>query len=267
MNYSRIALNGSVQIEGKALHGGGPSKVRVHPGKDGIAFRTASGRTPARPENVTDTTRSTRLGEVGTIEHLMAAFAGLGITDAEVEVEGGELPGLDGSAKEWMDLLKSGGPQAFAEAELPTLFRRLFLQEGDVKIAIGKGNGHWRYEYDAGERWPGAMHSETGDVSREFEREIAPARTFALSEEVPVVLKMGLGLGLDESSCLVLGPTGYFNEARFPDEPARHKLLDLIGDLYLAGVPIGVLSVVGTKSGHRAHVQAAKMLADAVAQN
>ncbi|CAN5631112.1 hypothetical protein BH11ARM2_BH11ARM2_05900 [soil metagenome] len=242
-------------------------KVRIHPGEEGIAFRAGKGRVLARPENVTDTTRSTRLGEVGTIEHLMSAFAGLGITDAEVEVEGGELPGLDGSAKLWCDLLGKAGPIKFGQAELPPLFRRLFLQDGDIKIAIGKGSGHWRYEYDAGDRWPGAVHFETECVGVAYCERIAPARTFAFNEEVPVILKMGLGLGLDESSCLVLGNEGYFNEPRFPDEPVRHKLLDLVGDLYLAGIPIAMLSVVSEKSGHRANVQAAKMLAEAFQTN
>jgi UDP-3-O-acyl-N-acetylglucosamine deacetylase len=71
---------------------------------------------------------------------------------------------------------------------------------------------------------------------------------------------MGLGLGLDEESCLVLGPDGYKNTPRFPDEPARHKLLDLMGDLALAGVPAGSVNVVSERSGHRTTVAAADML-------
>ncbi|RYG46658.1 hypothetical protein EON79_09575 [bacterium] len=264
MNFPRITLTNTVETEGKALHGGGPSRVRIHPGEDGIAFRTDSGRTPARPENVTDTTRSTRLGDVGTIEHLMSALAGLGVTDAEIEVEGGELPGLDGSAAPWCALLREGGLIPFAQGELPPLFRRLFLQEENIKIAVAKGNGHWRYEYYGEDRWPGEMFYESTDAVADYETQIAPSRTFALSEQVPQLLQHGLGLGLDETSCLVLGPDGYFNAPRFPDEPARHKLLDLIGDLYLSGVPIGMLSVVAERSGHRAHIQAAKMLAEAL---
>ena len=76
----------------------------------------------------------------------------------------------------------------------------------------------------------------------------------------------GLGKGLDEKSALILGIEGYKNEARFPDEPARHKLLDLIGDLYLSGVPIRHINVVAERSGHRTNVKAAAMLAQALAK-
>jgi UDP-3-O-acyl-N-acetylglucosamine deacetylase len=69
---------------------------------------------------------------------------------------------------------------------------------------------------------------------------------------------------LDRESCVLVGKSGYLNEPRFPDEPARHKMLDLMGDLYLAGVPIGMLDVSGTRSGHRLHVEAAAKLAAAV---
>jgi UDP-3-O-acyl-N-acetylglucosamine deacetylase len=78
-----------------------------------------------------------------------------------------------------------------------------------------------------------------------------------------MIQQLGLGKGLDETSALVLAENGYLNEAKFPDEPARHKLLDLIGDLYLSGVPVEFLSVIGDRSGHSSNVLAAKKLRDA----
>ncbi len=266
MTYKARTVSTNVVFEGKGLHTGTPVRMTVHPGTDGIAFRLGSERTPARPENVTDTTRSTRLGSVGTIEHLMAAFAGLEITDAEVELDAPELPGLDGSAKPYVDallpLLTDGD-----EREVPELYRRIFMQEGNISLSIGKGTGHGRYVYDLGARWPNVQSYEAENAVEAFPTEIAPARTFALLEEVPKLIEYGLGQGLDPSSAVIIGDEGYKNPVRFEDEPARHKLLDLMGDLYLAGVPLRALNFIGERSGHRTHVKVAAMVREALSAN
>jgi UDP-3-O-[3-hydroxymyristoyl] N-acetylglucosamine deacetylase len=260
----RRTLKAAVHLDGLGLHSGVPVKVTIEPGEHGIRFRHGSTMIEARPENVSDTTRCTRLGEISTIEHLMSALAGLEITDAEVELTAPELPALDGSSAEYVRALLDCGTEKFGDRELPELFTRVFLQEDQVKIAVSKGSGHWSYHYMTGERWPGEMAFDCEDVPKYYAAEIAPARTFALSEEIPMVQEAGLGKGLDETSALILGENGFENEARFPDEPARHKLLDLIGDLYLSGVPIRKLNVSAERSGHRANVQAAAMLRKAV---
>lgn len=264
MNFTRATIAESATYMGKGLHSGVPVTMKVHPGQDGIAFRYGSTRTLAIPENVSDTTRSTKVGEVGTVEHLMAALAGLEITDIEIEVDAPEIPGADGSSLPFVEMIRSAGKETLSEAELPSLFRRVFLQEDAVKIAIGKGTGHWRYEYDVTPRWPGKMAYESITVADDFAAEIAPSRTFALLEEVPHLITHNLGLGLDEYSAVILGPEGYQNDVRFEDEPARHKLLDLVGDLYLSGVPVRYLNVVSERSGHRANVRAAAMLFEAL---
>jgi UDP-3-O-acyl-N-acetylglucosamine deacetylase len=238
--------------------------MTVHPGDNGIGFRIGSERVAADPRNVTDTTRSTKLGPIGTVEHLMSAFCGLEITDAEVELDAPELPGMDGSAGPYVDVLVEAGFETLPSREVPDLFRRLFFQDGDVKIAIGGGQGGWRYLFQTGERWPSEQIFHRDDVVGSYVLEIAPSRTFAFAEEIPAVIQAGLGKGLDVSSVLVLGMEGYKNEARFEDEPARHKLLDAMGDLYLTGVPARHLSVVAERSGHKAHVAAAKMLAESL---
>lgn len=260
MTYRRKTIQGLAEFEGPGLHGGQPVTVRVRGGSSGIVFWSSSGRWAATPENVTDTTRSTRLGEVATIEHMMSALAGLEITDAEIEVEGGEMPAMDGSSRGFVDGLLACGFEDLGEAEIEPPFKRVFLHEGDIKIAIGKGEGHWEYAYDLGDRWPGRQVFESQDVVADYVAEIAPARTFALAEEVPAVLEMGLAKGLDIEKALILGIEGYKNEARFEDEPARHKLLDLIGDLYLAGIPIRLLNVNSERSGHARNVQAAALV-------
>lgn len=264
MTYTRLTVTNSVVFEGLGLHGGDPVRVTVNPGEDGIAFRTIGGRWPAIPENVSDTTRCTRIGDISTIEHLMSALAGLEITDAEIEVEGGEMPALDGSAQGFYSGLAAVGFSAVGDGETQLPFKRVFLQEEKIKIAIGKGEGHWKYTYDLGERWPHEQTFESPNVLQDYGTEIAAARTFALAEEITAILELGLAKGLDQDSALILGIEGYKNEARFPDEPARHKLLDLMGDLYLAGIPVRFLNVAADRSGHTSNVHAAALLRQSI---
>jgi UDP-3-O-[3-hydroxymyristoyl] N-acetylglucosamine deacetylase len=264
LTYTRLTVKDAVQFEGVGLHGGQPVQVKVHPGDQGLAFRSGSSRWLALAENVSDTTRCTRLGDVSTIEHLMSAVAGLEITDAEIEVEGGEMPALDGSAQGFVEGLLAAGFAPVGEAEVHPPFKRVFLQDEQIKIAIGKGEGHWKYTYDLGERWPGEQTFESLNVVLEYRREVAPARTFALAEEIPAILQMGLAKGLDQDKALVIGIEGYKNDPRFDDEPARHKLLDLVGDLYLSGIPLRFLNVAAERSGHTANVKAAALLRQAI---
>jgi UDP-3-O-acyl-N-acetylglucosamine deacetylase len=234
--------------------------MTVHPSEDGIRFRFGNAVVSASPENVTETTRCTRLGPISTIEHLMSAFAGLEITDAEVELTAHEVPGMDGSSGPFVAGLMEAGLVVTAEAQLPHLYRRVFFKEGDTEIAVAKGTGHWRYAFDTGSRWPGRQVFESRRVADEYPSVISHARTFAFAEEIPTIMQMGLGKGLDESSALILGSDDYQNPARFDDEPARHKMLDIIGDLYLSGVPIRHLNVAAERSGHTANVKTAAML-------
>ncbi len=263
MIVHRRTLAGPAHFEGLGLHSGVPVKLTIHPSDDRIAFRTGSERVRATPENVSDTTRCTRLGSISTIEHLMSAFAGLEITDAEVELDAPELPGLDGSAIKFVEGILMAGLEGIGEVDRPGLFRRVFFHEDATKIAAAKGEGHWRYIFETGERWPGTQSFELESVIDRYSEDIASARTFAFAEEVPKIIQMGLAKGLDETSAVILGIDGYKNEARFTDESARHKLLDLIGDLYLAGIPIRHLNVTSERSGHSANVKAAAMLAKA----
>ena len=260
----RRTLRNTVSLEGFGLHSGAAVKVTITPGASGIRFRRDAYMVEALPENVSDTKRCTRLGEISTIEHLMSAFAGLEITDAEVELTSSELPGLGGSAAEYVRAFSEVGFELLDKKELPDLFTRVFLQEDAIKIAVSKGNGHWSYLYDMEDRWPGEVAFDCTDVVTNYESQIAPARTFALSEEVPQALAAGLGRGLKEGEVLIIGESGYDNEARYPDEPSRHKLLDLIGDLYLSGVPIRQLNVSAQRSGHRTNVKAAHQLRQAI---
>lgn len=263
MRFDRKTIRSEVSFSGKGLHSGEPVTVRLLPGSKGIWFRCGTEKVQADPENVRETNRATALGGIATVEHMMAALAGAEVTDIEIELSSLEFPALDGSALPYWQALKGAGFESLGEAELPTLFSRVFLHEGDLKLAISAGVGHWRYEFSS-QHWPQFQAFEFVDVVSSFEKEIAPARTFGFERELPQIEAAGLAKGLDRSSALLIGESGYVNEARFDEEPARHKLLDAMGDLYLSGVPVRFLNVVAERTGHRMNVLAAKKLKEAV---
>ena len=263
MIINRRTLAQEVTLSGKGLHSGEPVSVRIIPSTDGIQFQHGTELFDAIPANVTDTSRCTVIGTIRTVEHLMSAFAALSITEARVELTYPELPGLDGSALPFLDALTNAGTEELDPKEVRDIYTRLFVQSDDVKIAVGKGSGHWRFDFITNEdRWPGTMIYESLNVLDDYRTDIAPARTTVFTEEIEQVKGAGLGKGLDESSVLIIGQNGYENPARMTDEPARHKLLDLIGDLYLSGIPIEALNVVGTRTGHRRNVEMAKLIFD-----
>ncbi|MBS1704502.1 MAG: UDP-3-O-acyl-N-acetylglucosamine deacetylase [Armatimonadetes bacterium] len=260
IEFVRQTLSQDLEFEGNGLHSGVPVKVWVRPGEDGIWFRHGQERVQAIPENVSDTTRCTRLGSIATIEHLMSAFAGVGITDAEIELSELELPALDGASWVFATALDAVPKAELGTVQLEGLYARVYEKEDSHSIAIARGDGWWRYEFLTGDRWPGSQDFEFRCSPESYIAQIAPARTFGFEEELPQIKAAGLAKGLDETSALVLGQEGYLNTPKFADEPVRHKLLDLIGDLYLAGIPPTLLSVVADRSGHTANVRAAKKL-------
>jgi len=262
MIFPQRTLAQEVTFSGLGLHSGRPVQVTVHPSNEGLFFRTASDRFEAIPANVTDTQRCTRLGTISTVEHLLSAMAARGITHAEVVLDGNEMPALDGSALPYYVAL--GNTTELPDVEMEGLFARIYEKGESGYISIARGEGHCRYEFVVEGAFPGVQTYECMFTPEVYESQIAPARTIAFEHEVELARQAGLGLGLDETSCLVLGKEGYVNSARFSDEPARHKLLDLIGDLWLARVPISMLNLIGERTGHRANVSAAQKLSEAV---
>lgn len=251
--------------KGRGLHSGSEVAVRVHPGHSGIHFRWGDERIEATAANVVQTQRCTQLGPIATIEHLMATFAALQITDAEVELTAPELPALDGSALPYFEGLSAAGVVEIGTQTVSGPFARLYVKQGDAKVAIGEGEGKWQYRLVCQGRWPGRQDFEMElDEGAAFGSEVAPARTWGFAEEVERILASGLAKGLDSRSALIIGQTDYENTPRFPDEPARHKWLDLLGDLYLSGVPCRHLNVTATRGGHALHVRAARLLAESV---
>ncbi|MCW5937283.1 MAG: UDP-3-O-acyl-N-acetylglucosamine deacetylase [Fimbriimonadaceae bacterium] len=256
---TRKTLKRSVTLEGKGLHSGQPVSVTLHPAHVGYVLTGDGERAPAIASSVSSTARCTQIGKYSTVEHVISALAGLQVTDCEIEVLGGEMPALDGSSLPFAQAMVEAGFTELGEVSA-TLFERVFVQQEGSKIAIAKGSGRWKCIFDSGERWPGRQEYEVQLSEVGYLHDIAPARTFAFIEEVDYLREKGLGAGLSEESCLILGETGYQNAARFPDEPVRHKLLDLIGDLALSGVPLYEIDVVAERPGHAINVAAALKL-------
>lgn len=263
IEFELKTVRNPIKMDGVGLHSGGPVALVVHPFEGGIRFRCKGDEVEAHPDNVSKTPRCTVLGPIAVIEHLMSALAGMEVTDALVELSTPELPALGGGAGEYCEALV-GQVVTCGRAQLEGPFARVYMKHEDIQVSVAAGEGHWRYEYSSRMDWIGKQSFEAVLNPEVFCKEIAPARTFAYEDEVEAIRASGMGKGLDERSALILGEAGYVNAPLFSDEPARHKLLDLIGDLYLTGVPIRLLNVSAERSGHTANVQAARKLSQAV---
>ena len=210
--------------------------------------------------------RRTTLGigplQVQTTEHLMAALAGLEIDNIVAEVDNVELPGLDGSAKDYVEALKRAHiVEQDAAKKFFTPEEPVWCGSGDSLVAVfpdERFTVSYLMSYDNPSVGTQYMAITLDEVA--FEREIAPARTFCLEEEALELLKRGLGKGANYENTLVMGRSGPINNTlRFSDEPVRHKILDLIGDLYLLGMPIKG-RVVAIKSGHKLNMELVRKL-------
>jgi UDP-3-O-acyl N-acetylglucosamine deacetylase len=230
-------------------------------------------RLPAHIGQVTGTRRRTTLGhapvQVGLVEHVLASLAGLRIDNCVVELDAPEPPGLDGSARAFVDALlaagtrRQGGPRTVWCVDRPVT-----LAAGGATLTLhppqaGRdGPGLWlSYFLDYGPGAPIARQSHTqGLTPASFAAELAPCRTFLLEAEAVELRRQGLGPRTTAADLLVFGPHGPIdNRLRRANEPARHKLLDLVGDLSLLGADL-CGHVVAYRSGHPLNVEMVRAL-------
>ena len=248
-----------VTATGTALHAGVPVTMTLSPGASGggIIFRRADLNIdiPARYDLVRETRLGTVIGEgsarIGVVEHLMAAAAGAEIDDLLVTLDGPEPPILDGDALSYLSLLESAG---VAEQSQPRtvikVLRPVTVESGGAKASLLPDDSR-SYSYELsfpviGEQFYAFAFSRAG-----FKAEIAPARTFGFLSELEALNKMDLAKGASLANTLALDESGVINRERqrFADEFVRHKILDAIGDLALAGAPV-IARFEGRKSGH-----------------
>jgi len=284
----------AVEWRGVGLHSGKPAAVTVAPAAadTGLVFVVpGSGggpeaTIPARPEAVHSTARATTLAapsasgsdgagaaspadgpRIATVEHLLASLFALGIHDARIEVTGGEIPVLDGSAWPFVSRLRRAGVRALA-AQRRELEVASALRVGDDErwIRIEPAEG-LRIDYAIDFPHP-AIGRQTWSVGAldadVFERELAPARTFGFADEVERLRRLGLAHGGDLSNTLVIGDHAVLNPGglRWPDELVRHKVVDLLGDLALLAGELHAHITV-EKGGHGLHHALVRALVEA----
>ncbi|MCS7166581.1 MAG: UDP-3-O-acyl-N-acetylglucosamine deacetylase [Gemmatales bacterium] len=268
-----------VELHGRGLLYGKPVCLRLLPAEPNtgrLFVRTDLGRNtiiPAVAETVTATERRTILGlppaQVELVEHVLAALAGLMIDNCRIELTGPEPPGWDGSVKPLVQALKETAFVA-QDAELPIVAVRTPV---DIRDRIGRlvllpaTATELRLDYflDYGTWSPIPPQRFSCRLTpQEFVNTIAASRTFLLLEEVQTLRQQGVGLHTGPERLLVFSAKGVVgNRLRWANEPARHKTLDLIGDLALVGCPLAG-HIVAYRSGHRLNIQLARQLRAAV---
>ena len=261
-----------VAIEGTGLQTGCKTKIILNraPADSGINFIRAD--LPGRPAiSIKDIKRPAgrrrtmlKKGpvEIHTTEHLLSALYAFGVTNMEIEMYGKELPGLDGSAKEYVEAIERAGvieqdapaKELVIEKEVGCTHKDTFLTAFPYK--------DFRISYFLS--YPVKSIGEqflSLDISAEtFKKDIAPARTFCTAKEAFLLKLLGFGKGASNKNTLIMGKSGPIgNSLRFSDEPVRHKILDLIGDLSLIGMPIKA-HIVAVKSGHGLNLELVKKI-------
>ncbi len=264
-------LRGPAVFQGVGVHSGTQATLRVLPAPEGHGrvFLVGGRRLPARVGSVTRTERCTTLGDgqvsVSTVEHVLAAAAGLGLDNLLLEVDGPEIPVVDGSARPFVGgLLEAGLVEQGAEATPLVLEAPVFVVEGrGLALALPSDEAVLECWVDFPHPLVGRQVCCFRPDRQDFADELAPARTFGFWEEVQALLARGLARGGDGSNALVIGgPGGFSSPPRFPDEPVRHKTLDLMGDLALLGRPLQARVVV-LRGGHRLHLELARQILEA----
>jgi UDP-3-O-[3-hydroxymyristoyl] glucosamine N-acyltransferase len=280
----RSTLEAPVTLAGVGLFTGAKTSVRVHPSsRGGIFVRSASGLVAADVRSLaTDASRvpfpsgvrarntTLALSEpsamVATIEHLLSALTGLGVTDAEIEMGGVEVPMFDGSAGPIVAAILAVGVRPLdTRADPLTLAEPVRVEGGDGSFIVATPRATPGTSYSYTLEYPGVLAASTarwdGDPQT-YARDIAPARTFCLAAEARAMRDKGMFMHVTPQDMLVLDDkTGspIENTLRFPDEPARHKLLDLIGDLALVGRSIQA-DFAAHRSGHALAHDLARLL-------
>jgi UDP-3-O-[3-hydroxymyristoyl] N-acetylglucosamine deacetylase len=256
----------AVSAEGVGLHHGVPVRVKILPAPSGtgIVFRRtdlnafeipASFRYVARVSYATSLMRQGVL--ISTTEHLLSALYSLGITNAIIEIDNLEVPILDGSSLPWVKLLEQAGRKDQKRQKRFVRIKREVSVEGTGKRITILPSDEFKFDCDVYFEHPmvGRQKFSFQLTPEKYAAEIAPARTFGFEHELDAMRNMGLirGASLDNAVCFT--PTGVLNAEglRFPNEPVRHKVLDLIGDLALIGRPM-LGHVIAERAGHAMHV-------------
>ncbi|MFA5150214.1 MAG: UDP-3-O-acyl-N-acetylglucosamine deacetylase [Candidatus Omnitrophota bacterium] len=267
-----------ISFSGVGLHTGNKSNVTLRPAKSGTGIifvrkdLSGSPQIKACVENMVPAEKMPRRTSiengaacVQTVEHLMAALSGLGVDNLYVEVDSNELPGLDGSSLNFVEFIAQAGIKELdKEREAFFIKEPIKIEEGGASIVIEPASEFKiSYTLDYAKSLPAKEFIELAVNPENFQKEIAPARTFCLESESAELKRQGLGLGANYENTLVLDKAGQVikNKVRFPDEAVRHKVLDLMGDLFFLGAPLKA-QIKALKSGHSLNLKLVRKLAE-----
>ncbi|MBW2351620.1 MAG: UDP-3-O-acyl-N-acetylglucosamine deacetylase [Deltaproteobacteria bacterium] len=263
MDYRQRTLREEIGCTGIGLHSGEMIRINIKPASCNTGIRFVRTDMPSQPaidacfSNVSDTTLATSIGvngcRVSTVEHLMAAFYGLGIDNAVVEIDGPEVPIMDGSSAPFVFLVKSAGIREQKDPKRFIVIKKSFkVDDGNRSISVYPSR-ELKISYTIDFQHPllrnqeFELHFSGGD----FVREISKARTFGFLKDVQALKANGLARGGSLDNAVVIDDFRIINEdgLRFKDEFVRHKVLDFIGDLSLVQAPV-IGHFVVKKSGH-----------------
>ncbi len=264
-------LKPTALISGVGLHTGEQGSVRMLPSDSGILFRQRSTRQEiaALSENVHNTVRCTAISSDGfeyqTVEHLLSALAGAGVTDAVIEFDGPEVPAVDGSAAPFVEAIREakttqcGGTVQPIKVSVP-----LVVANGaGASITVVPSDRFWATVVLDYPKKPGMLPIAASFYGSDYATEIAPARTYGFVSELKWLADNGLAKGASKANAFALNDDGTADPEtpmRFLNEPARHKLLDLIGDLVFAGRPV-CAGIVALRPSHTLNAVLASELA------
>jgi UDP-3-O-[3-hydroxymyristoyl] N-acetylglucosamine deacetylase len=278
MNYQKTVA-AAVAISGQALHTGITVTMRIlpQPANTGIYFRRCD--LPGKPQvkadinAVVDTKRCVSIGKdgwrVSTIEHLMAVFQGLGLDNILVEVDGEELPTGDGGGRYFAEQILQVGVVNQKVFRNYTCITEPVWVEGVVfkdqeplkanLVALPSDRFEVSFTFTSDHQITGTQYYHFVLSEESFMRDIAAARTIAFRKEIDYLRSQGLAQSNDTNCVVVVGDAGYENELHYPEEIVRHKILDVLGDLYLLG-PLKA-HIIGIRSGHALDFELAKLIA------
>jgi len=255
----RNTIAREVTVTGTALHAGVAVTMLLSPAPSGhgVVFRRGAAEIPARYDLVGETRLGTVIEKdgvrVGVIEHLMAAIAGAGLDDVNISLDGPEPPILDGDALSYLLLIEQAGLRGQGEKRRAiALMRRVEVKEGDASAALEPADStSYAFILDYPGSAIGRQDFYFAFSPESFRDVIAPARTFGFMKDLESLKQMNLAHGASLENTLALDDTGVINKERqrFADEFVRHKILDAIGDMALAGAPL-IAGFRGVKSGH-----------------
>jgi UDP-3-O-acyl N-acetylglucosamine deacetylase len=264
----QTTIKESFSVEGIGIHTGKYAKVVIKPAPPdtGIVFFSKDTQIPAIVENVRDTSRGVVLGvnnkRIRTCEHLLSALYGIGVDNAICEIEGEEVPALDGSSIKFVNQIKivsQKGKKREIKIKEP-----IFLDSNSCCIfVVPSDEFKVSFLIDYSNLGINTQFASFTITSQLYKTEIASARTFTFASWIDELRNKGFIQGGSFENAVVIGEEGPLNSMRFQDEPVRHKILDLVGDIALLGKRLKGW-VIGVRSGHTLNVKLVRRIRDGI---